>query len=134
MGRRIAKWAAIALAAVLALIVAFLVWLNTDPGRRFVVNQINAFETLSGLKVHVGRIEGSVFSRLRLVGLSLADPHGTFFRAPEAALDYRPFGYFRNHIDIRNLEIAEARLSRLPQLRPGDPNAPITVIEYGDYQ
>jgi translocation and assembly module TamB len=125
MARRFAKWAAIALAAILALAVAFLVWLNTDPGRRFVVNQINAFETLSGLKVHVGRIEGSVFSRLRLVDLSLADPHGTFFRAPEADLDYRPFGYLRNHIDIRTLDIARARLSRLPQLRPGDPNAPI---------
>jgi autotransporter translocation and assembly factor TamB len=42
---------------VLLLIAAFLVWLNTDPGRRYIVRQINAFETVSGLQVHVGRIE-----------------------------------------------------------------------------
>jgi translocation and assembly module TamB len=125
MGRRIAKWAAIALGTLLVLVVAFLVWLNTDAGRRFVVNQINAFETVSGLKVRVGRIEGSVFGRMRLVDLSLADPQGIFFRAPEAALDYRPFAYLSNHIDIRDLDIAQARLSRLPQLRPGDPDAPL---------
>ena len=63
MGRRIAKWAAIVLAAILVLIGAFLLWLNTDPGRRFIVGQINAFEAASGLRVHVDRIEGSVFGR-----------------------------------------------------------------------
>ena len=64
MGRRIAKWAAIILGAILLLIGAFLLWLNTDPGRRFIAGQINAFEAASGLKVHVGRITGSVFGRI----------------------------------------------------------------------
>jgi len=125
MGRRIARWAALVLAAIVVAIGAFLLWLNTDSGRRFVVSQINAFETVSGLKVHVGRIEGSVFSRVRLIDVALVDPHGAFLRAPEADLDYRPFGYFRSHIDIRTLDIPQARLSRLPELRPGDPNAPL---------
>ena len=44
MVRRIAKWVAIVLAAVLVLAAAFLLWLNTDSGRRFIVGQINAFE------------------------------------------------------------------------------------------
>src|SRR5918999_1140568 len=35
------------------------------------------------------------------------------------------FGYLRNHIDIKGLEIPRARLMRLPELRPGDPNAPL---------
>src|SRR3954454_15828810 len=123
--RRAARYAAFALLGIVLLLAAFLVWLNTDPGRRFVVRQINAFETVSGLKVHVDRIEGSVFSRVRLIGLSLADPRGTFFRAPGADLEYRPFAYLRTHTDIRSLPIPQARLSRLPQLRPGDPNAPM---------
>jgi translocation and assembly module TamB len=123
--RIVAKWAGILLLALVALLGAFLLWLNSDPGRRYLVSQINAFETVSGLKVHVGRIEGSVFSSVRLHDLSLADPQGTFLRAPLAEIDYRPFAYFRNHIDIRSLNIPEARLSRLPQLRPGDPDAPL---------
>ncbi len=123
--RTIAKWAGIGLLGIVLLIGAFLVWLNTDPGRRFLVRQINAFETVSGLQVRVGRIEGSVFGELTIHDLSLADPRGTFFRAPVAEIDYRPFAYFRNHIDIRSLVIPEARLNRLPELRPGDPNAPL---------
>ena len=122
---RIAKWFGIVLIGLVALLGAFLLWLNTDPGRRFLVSQINAFETVSGLKVQVGRIEGSVFGSLVLHDVALADPDGIFFRAPTAELDYRPLAYFRNHIDIRALDIPEARLSRLPALRAGDPNAPL---------
>jgi translocation and assembly module TamB len=125
MGRRIAKWIAIVLAALLALAGAFLLWLNTDSGRAFVVRQINAIESASGLQVHVGRIEGSVFGSLRIHDLSLADPQGIFLRAPVADLDYRPLSYLGSRIDIRSLVVPEARLSRLPALRPGDPDAPL---------
>jgi translocation and assembly module TamB len=125
MGRRIATWAAIVLAAIVVLAGAFLLWLNTDYGRRFIVGQINAFEAASGLKVHVARIEGSVFGEMRLIDVSLSDPQGAFFHAGEADLDYRPFAYLRSHIDIHSLDIPEARLSRRPVFRPGDPNAPM---------
>lgn len=124
MLRRIAIWVGIALAALLILAAGFLLWLTTDYGRRFVVNQINQVETASGLKVHVDGIDGSLFGAMRLRGLTLADPRGAFFSAPIADMDYRPFAYLRSHIDIRSLDIPAARLSRLPALRPGDPNAP----------
>lgn len=120
----VAKWSGIGLLGLLLLLGAFLVWLNSDPGRRYIVRQINGFETVTGLQVRVGRIEGSVFGRMTLHDVALADPRGVFFRAPVAELDYRPLSYFRNHIDIRALTIPEARLSRLPQFRPGDPEAP----------
>ena len=123
--RRAAKWAGFTLLGLVLLIAAFLAWLNTDPGRRFIVRQINAFETVSGLQVRVERIEGSVFGDLRLIDLRLADPQGVFFRAPVAEVDYRPFAYLRNHIDLRELNIPEARMNRLPALRAGDPNAPL---------
>ncbi|HWT11891.1 MAG TPA: hypothetical protein VN231_03980, partial [Allosphingosinicella sp.] len=123
--RTAAKWTGIALLSILLLIGAFLVWLNTDPGRRFVVNQINSFEAASGLNVRVGRIEGSVFGEMTLVDIAISDPRGVFFRARSAEISYRPLSYFRNHIDIRSLIIPEARLHRLPELRPGDPNAPL---------
>jgi len=123
--RAAAKWAGIGLAAIVLLLAALLAWMNTDPGRRFIVRQINNFEAASGLQVHVDRIEGSVFGELTLHGVALSDPEGVFFRAPRAELDYRPFAYFRNHIDIRSLDIPEAWLLRLPRLRPADPDAPL---------
>lgn len=126
LGWRIAKWGAIVLAALVAAAAAFLLWLNTESGHRFIVGRINAIETTSGLKIHVGRIEGSIYSRLTLHDVSFADPRGNFATAPRAELDYRPLAYlFGGRIDVRDLDIPEARLLRNPALRPGDPDAPL---------
>ncbi|MBV9883042.1 MAG: translocation/assembly module TamB domain-containing protein [Sphingomonadaceae bacterium] len=126
MGRRIAIWAGAALGAILLAIGAFLLWLNTDPGRRFVVGQINAIETASGLRIHVDRIEGSVFGEMRLIDVNVFDAQGIFFHANEADVDYRPFAYFRSHIDVRTLDIPEALLLRRPAFRPStNPNGPL---------
>lgn len=123
--RTAGKWAGFALLGLLLLLGALFLWVNSDPGRRYVVNQINNIEAASGLRVGVGRIEGSVFGELKLHDLTLSDPKGIFFRAPLAELDYRPLAYLRDHVDIRSLVIPQARLYRTPELRPGDPDAPL---------
>jgi translocation and assembly module TamB len=123
--RTAAKWTGIGLIGLVVAILLFFVWLNSSLGHRFVVKQINQLETASGLDIDVGRIEGSLFGELTLHNLTLKDPKGTFFVAPRATLDWRPLAYFRNHIDIKRLEIPQARLYRLPELKPGDPNAPL---------
>ncbi|HEU0134112.1 MAG TPA: hypothetical protein VFR28_04755, partial [Allosphingosinicella sp.] len=124
--RTAAKWIGITLLVLLFLFAAFIAWLNTEAGRRFVVRQINQLEFASGLDIDIGRIEGSLFGGLTIHDLTLKDPRGTFFRAPRADLDYRPLSYFQNHVDIRTLVIPQARIWRLPELRStGDPNAPL---------
>ncbi len=132
-----AKWAGIVFAGLLVLIAAFLIWLNSDPGRRYIVRQINNLETASGLDIDIGRIEGSIFGELTIHEITLRDPEGTFFYAPSADVDYRPFAYFRNFVDIRRLVMPEARLMRLPKLRPGDPNAPLLPqidVDVGEFR
>lgn len=123
--RTAAKWTGVGLIGIVVAILLFFVWLNSSLGHRFVVKQINQLETASGLDIDVDRIEGSLFGELTLHDLTLKDPKGTFFIAPEATLDWRPLAYFRNHVDIKRLEIPQARLYRLPELKPGDPNAPL---------
>ncbi|HYD12483.1 MAG TPA: translocation/assembly module TamB domain-containing protein [Allosphingosinicella sp.] len=126
LGWRIAKWTAIALAVLVVLAGAFLLWLNTEAGHRFIVDRINAMETTTGLKIRVGRIEGSIYSRLTLHEVTLSDPQGNFATAPRAELEYRPLPLlFGGRFDIREVDIPEARLIRSPALRPGDPNAPL---------
>ncbi|HYJ81646.1 MAG TPA: translocation/assembly module TamB domain-containing protein [Allosphingosinicella sp.] len=123
--RTAAKWTGIGLIGLVVALLLFFIWLNSSLGRSFVVKQINQLETASGLDIDVERIEGSLFGELTLHGLTLKDPKGTFLVAPEATLDWRPLAYFRNHIDIKRLEIPQARLYRLPELKPGDPDAPL---------
>jgi translocation and assembly module TamB len=123
--RKIAIGVAVLLGLVLLLVGGVYFGLNTDPGRRFVTRQINQLELASGLDVDVGRIEGNIYGDLVIHDLRLRDTKGLFFVAPRVELDYRPFEYFNNHVDIRSLVIPQARLGRLPVLRPGDPNAPL---------
>ena len=78
LGWRIAKWVAIVLAVLVAAAAAFLLWLNTEAGHRFVVDRINAAETTSGLKIHVERIDGSIYGRLTLRNVQFGDTQGTF--------------------------------------------------------
>ena len=135
--RTAAKWTGIALGVLILLLLGFYAWLSSDLGRRYVVGQINNLETASGLDIDVERMEGSIFGELTLHGLQLKDDKGLFFYAPEAKMDWRPFAYVRNHIDIRGLEIPKARLLRLPELRAGDPNAPLLPdidIDIGRFQ
>jgi len=123
--RTAAKWTGIGLIGIVALILLFFLWLNSSLGHRYVVKQINELETASGLDIDVGRIEGSLFGELILHDITLKDPKGTFFAAQQATVDWRPLAYFRNHIDIKRLEMPSAHLYRLPELKPGDPNAPL---------
>jgi translocation and assembly module TamB len=122
----VSKWLGIVLGILIALVAAFLIWLNSDSGRRFIVERINGLEMASGLRIHIDRIEGSIWNEMTVHGLTLSDPQGAFFAAPTAELNYNPFAYIRrSHIEIYSLAVPDARLARLPQLRSTDPNAPL---------
>ncbi|MEH3106556.1 MAG: translocation/assembly module TamB domain-containing protein [Sphingomonas fennica] len=126
MARRIAKWVGIGLAGIVLLVGIILLGLNTSPGRRFIVDRLAGFETASGIRIKVGRIDGSIYGRMRLTDVAVSDPRGVFLTSPELTVDWRPFAYVRQKIDVREFTSPEVRLARLPELRetPTDPNAP----------
>jgi len=127
LGWRIAKWVAIAIAAVLVFAVLLAFSINTGPGRAFLARQIAAYQTQSGISVHIRRIDGSIYERMELVGLSVNDTKGAFLTADHVTLDWRPFAYLHKKLDVRALLSPEVRLLRNAALKPvpPEPNAPI---------
>jgi translocation and assembly module TamB len=125
IGRKVAIGAAALLGLVLLLVAGVYLGINTELGRRFVVRQIDNLEFASGLDIDIGRIEGNIYGDLVIHDIAIKDPKGVFFYSPRAELDWRPFRYFSNQVDVRALTMPSARLFRLPELRPGDPNAPL---------
>lgn len=124
--RRIALWVAAGVAALLVLAVAAVLLINTQPGRNFVVSQINKLTLASGLNFRVQRIEGSLYGAMVLRGVEVRDATGVFATAQELRVDWRPFSYLSNHVDVRSLTSPEIKLARLPALKSsGDPNAPL---------
>lgn len=127
IGWRIAKWAGIAVAAIIALLLLAVAGLNTGPGKRFVARQVAGFTTESGLNLRVAAIDGSLYGKMVLRGLEVRDPKGVFLTSPAIAVDWRPFAYVRSKIDVRSATAGEVRLLRMPELKPvpADPDAPI---------
>lgn len=125
--RRIALWAGGILVGLVILLGLTLVGLNTDPGRRFIADKLAGFSTQSGLRFQVGRIEGSIYGRMTLREVRVSDTKGVFATAPRIDIDWRPFAYLNNHIDVRSAAAPLVTLMRMPALKPvpTEPNAPI---------
>lgn len=114
-----------ALAIVLTPLALAALFLSTPIGKRFVADQIASAAPASGLRMEVGRIEGDIYAVAILHDVVLKDPKGEFLRIPEVELNWRPLAWLCSGIDIRRLTAKRGRLERLPELLPGDPDAPI---------
>ncbi len=118
---RIAAW----MFGVLALLMVIAYYgLNSDIGKRFVVQQIGKYQFENGMRIGIGRIQGSLYGEMTVKDLTFSDSKGVFVRVPNAVIDWRPLKYFSNHVDVKSLTAPSLIWSRLPNLKPGDPNAP----------
>ncbi|MDC0887069.1 translocation/assembly module TamB domain-containing protein [Altererythrobacter sp.] len=123
--RRWARRLGIALAVLLALVAGAIALVNSPIGKRFIADQIAQVAPASGLTFEVGRIEGDIFRKATLHDVVVADPKGVFLRIPEAEIDWRPLSWLSSGLDIRKAVARRGILLRLPELLPGDPDAPI---------
>ena len=112
--QRIAKWVLIALIGLAALLLLAILGLNTSPGKRLVADQLGKFTTATGLNVKVGRIEGSIYGAMVLRDVRVSDPKGVFATSPSIAVDWRPFAFLNNHVDIRSATSPLVTVRRLP--------------------
>lgn len=123
--RRALRWTVLGVLA-LALLAALLVaGLNTAPGRNFAARQISGMSFANGLRVGVGRIDGSLYGKARLIDLVAYDTRGVFLHAPVVELDWRPLAYLNSHVDLRSVHSATVSLLRKPVFRPSAPDAPL---------
>ncbi|MEH6791712.1 translocation/assembly module TamB domain-containing protein [Parasphingorhabdus sp.] len=92
------------------------IWLDSDAGHRFVINQIESLEPKSGLRIGIADIDGSLYGTAQVRGLELRDPKGRFFTAGTVAVDWNPLAWIFNELNISDAVIGKARLDRLPEL------------------
>jgi translocation and assembly module TamB len=111
--------------ALLFLLACLLVLLDSAPGHRFIVDRIAKLETASGLRIRIGRIDGSIFGKSQLRNVSVADASGVFLTSPDIKLDWTPGAWLENRLDIDSATAARVTLVRLPKLKPSTKKGPI---------
>ena len=111
--------------ALLFLMALVLVLLDSAPGHRFIVDQIGKLETASGLRIQIGRIDGSIFGKSQLRNVRVADQNGVFLTSPDIKLDWTPGAWLYNKLTIDSLTADRVTLVRLPKLKPSAKNGPI---------
>lgn len=130
---RILRGIGVALLGLVLLVALFLVGLNSDAGRRFVVTQIEKYEFENGMKIGIGRLDGSLFGAMVVRNLTLSDTKGVFVASPEVRVDWRPFAYLSNHIDVRSATAQTVTMQRIPEFKPvpdtGEPLLPDIDID-----
>ena len=124
-GKRLATELLVLLLVLLSLAVGGLILLDTAPGHRFIVDRIAQMETATGLKIRVGRIEGSIYGEARLKSVAVSDPQGVFLTSPEILIDWAPGAWLYKDLHIDRLESPLVRLQRLPKLRKTGRKGPI---------
>ncbi len=122
---RFFKWTAGIVVGLLLAVVAGFAFFNSPFGKRFIADQIAQVAPASGLRFEVGRIEGDIFEDAILHDVTVSDPQGEFLTIPVVELDWRPVSWITSGLDIRNLTARRGTLLRVPELLPGDPDAPI---------
>src|SRR3954469_25911049 len=111
--------------ALLFLLAGLIVLLDSAPGHRFIVDQLSRLSTQSGLRLRIGRIDGSIFGKSQLRNVAIADSRGVFLTSPNIKLDWAPGAWLDNKLDIDSLTAERVSLSRLPKLKPGTKQGPI---------
>ena len=98
-------------------IVAGLIFLNTELGRRFVLAQLEpAIEDALASELEIGSVGGDWPRAFTLRNVSLQDEDGEWLRLGELRLAWRPRALIWRTIYIETLEASELTLDRLPTL------------------
>jgi Uncharacterized protein conserved in bacteria len=119
---RALKTVVFGLLGLLVLIVGVIFGINTGPGHRFVADQIAGLRFENGMRISVGRIEGSLYGKMSLHDLSVRDTKGEFLFSPEVQVDWRPFAYLSNHVDVRSATAQRMILRRAPVFKETPPS------------
>ena len=125
VARRLVKWVGGSIAAILLLIVAAVVVLNTPLGERFLANQISSRTLPNGLNIRIGRITGNLYGRAVLDDVILSDTKGVFARIPRAEVDWKPTAWLHNQLKIHNFAAHRAVVLRTPTFKPSNSNKPL---------
>ena len=105
-------------AGAMLMLVAVGLLLDTDLGHRVLLDRIAAMTPNSGLRIRIGRIEGSIWGKTELRDVRLYDPQGLWAESPRMTLDWQPTSWLWDRLAISEIGSELAIVHRLPKFEP----------------
>lgn len=135
--RRRARWWSIALKTILSLVggallmlIAIGLLLDTDLGHRVILDRIAAMTPNSGLRIRIGRIEGSIWGRTELRDVRLSDPEGLWAEAPKMVLDWQPSAWLRDRLIVNEVSSDLVIVHRAPRFERERDRPPLPALDF----
>jgi translocation and assembly module TamB len=123
------RWRALTAVLLLVLLapILFVIGLDTAPGHVLIADVIDRVVLPTGLGFRVSRIEGSIWSRMRLEGLAVRDLRADFVEVPSVLVEWRPAALLDGRLEVDEVAAPTVRVLRAPKLRvrPPKPNQPV---------
>lgn len=116
--RRLLRGVLWTFAGLLLLIGGFLVFLETDLGRRQLARLVEDLGSSPGAEIKIDNLQGSLWSRLSIERVTLSDDEGAWLTVEQATLAWRPSALLDRRAVVEELRAARLVMERLP---PADP-------------
>ncbi|MCJ7594753.1 MAG: hypothetical protein MUO52_08305, partial [Desulfobacterales bacterium] len=113
--RKSAKWATLALAALILLAAALFGLAQTNTGKRHLVRLIaKAVTPVKGVRIDMGRLTGLIPFSFQLDALTFSDGEGPWLGIDGLVVHWSPFALLRGRLLVHELSAARLWLNRLP--------------------
>ncbi|MEQ8652052.1 MAG: translocation/assembly module TamB domain-containing protein [Kiloniellales bacterium] len=109
--------------------ILILIALETGPGQRFAISQVN--NLLSGEEggIELGEMGGSLWDRLTLTQVRMSDAEGDWLTVTDITLDWSPFALLTSEAAVKLLEVGKVEMPRPPL--PGAESPPTPSEDEG---
>lgn len=117
VSKKAVKWSAIAIGALVLCLALLFALLQTESGRKSLVNMAAGILAEGDRKVEIGTVTGLVPFHFQLESMSVADEKGPLFRLGALEIEWSPWSMLKGDIHVRTLKCGFFHLDRLPEQR-----------------
>lgn len=113
---RISLWLMAVMLVLLTAAVALRFWITSDPGRAFIISQIDGRKLGPLGTIRISGLTGDPLGAATVADIALVDDDGIWLRARDVRLEWTPTALFISELEVRSIEVRLVDVLRAPKL------------------
>jgi translocation and assembly module TamB len=113
---RISLWLMVTVLVLLTAAVALRFWITSDPGRAFILSQIDGRKIGPLGTIRISGLTGDPLGAATVADIALVDDDGIWLRARDVRLEWTPTALFVGELEVRSIGVRLVDVLRAPKL------------------